>query len=377
VPAVCVAPGPAPGPGLRNPITNIGQIAAVQQQQSFWGINTVLTQKRDQLQNASNSSSSKPSSKVTGYAPSDLDATSDALAYSDQSKKTDPFGALVVKAPAAAAATETPVWGGWVQGLGSWEHDDPLTAADVTHFTSTYAGQAGFDRTQRNVISADDALVLGIVSSWINTHTSYLNSPTTLQLVGPGVGVYSAYVKGGFSTDLTVKVDFLRMTEDFGGFAPNSAINITNAGVSGNVQNKWTGTNNNFLEPTAGFSLTHTGFGSGATALGLQDAFTLRIQTGGRLGTTWDLGHGVTVDTSLKALIYDDVIAQGTSLGVSTIGVLPSPIAPTDQGLPRGELDPEICFNLPDNYSMTVSGQVRFGYTFVGGSAAVNLRKQW
>jgi hypothetical protein len=53
------------------------------------------------------------------------------------------------------------------------------------------------------------------------------------------------------------------------------------------------------------------------------------------------------------------------------------PLAPSDTGLVRGELDPELYFNLPDNYSLTLSGQARFGNALVGGSAGANLRKQW
>jgi hypothetical protein len=54
-----------------------------------------------------------------------------------------------------------------------------------------------------------------------------------------------------------------------------------------------------------------------------------------------------------------------------------SALTPTDQGLLRGELDPDICFNLADGYSVTFSGQVRFGQAMVEGSAALNIRKQW
>jgi hypothetical protein len=41
------------------------------------------------------------------------------------------------------------------------------------------------------------------------------------------------------------------------------------------------------------------------------------------------------------------------------------------------QLDPELCFNLPRDYSLTFSGQYRFGRDLSGGSAAINLRKQW
>ncbi len=200
-----------------------------------------------------------------------------------------------------------------------------------------------------------------------------------MNLSGPGVGVYTEYVKGGFSTDLTAKFDFLQLLQDFASTAPNLSINVLNAGLSGNAQYKITGflyKDTNFIEPTVGFSLTHTSFDNG-TALGLEDAYTVRLQGGARIGTTWDAGNGISIDSSLKALVYGDAIAQGTSITPATTSFAPSSLTPSDTGLFHLELDPELCFNLPHNYSLALSGQFRYGQAIVGGSAGINLRKQW
>lgn len=354
------------------PFHNLGQIAASQQQQSFWGIEQVLQQKRDRLQ--STPLAGQSGTAITGYANSTLDAN----ASNGAGQKANPLATGLFDE--ANAGAMNPTYGAWVQGLGDWEHDDPLSATDIGHLTSTYTAQGGFDRTKVGVLSGDDALVLGLVSSWTNAHTIYDGSPTTMNLSGPGVGVYTEYVRGGFSTDLTGKFDFLQLVQDFAGTAPNLSINVLNAGLSGNAQYKVTGflyKDANFIEPTVGFSLTHTSFENGA-ALGLEDAYTLRLQAGARIGTTWDVENGVTIDSSLKALVYGDAVAQGTSIIPATTTIFaPSSLAPSDTGLVHLELDPELCFNLPANYSVTVSGQFRYGQTVMGGSAGVNLRKQW
>ncbi len=355
VPAIC-------------PGRNAGHVAASQQQLSFWGVQMMLQQRRDQLQGTLGGRGN--SSIISGYASSDFDSDTHALGYDSQSKKTNP---LASSAHAAASAPANPAWGGWVQGMGDWERDNALSATDVGHFTSTYAAQGGVDRTWRGLAASDDALVVGIVSSWTGSHVSYDNTPTTMRLDGPGVGVYGEYVRGGFSADLTTKFDFLQMKLDFAGVAANTSIDITNAGLSGNLQYKVTWADNNFVEPTAGFSFTRTIFGSGAAALNLEDSNTLRLQAGARLGATWHV-NGVSVDASLKGLVYGDAIVTGTSI---TAGALGAASAPTDEGLVRGELDPELCFNLPDGYSVTLSGQFRFGRAMEGGSAGLNLRKQW
>jgi hypothetical protein len=359
------------------PGRDIGHIAAVQQQQSFWGINQMLQIKRDQLQ--ATPVNHATGSQISGYDSSRFDDPADSLSYASSPQKKNPLANLYNAAPAETPAN--PVWGTWLQGLGDWEHDRPLAITDFAHSTSTYTGQGGVDYTKQGILSADDALVLGLVSSWMNGHTGYHLSPVTLDLSGPGIGLYTEYVRGGFSTDVTVKVDFLQMREDFAGTAPNVLDGLVNQGVSGNAQYKFTGfmgSDKSFIEPTAGFSLTHTSFASPG-AHSLEDAYTVKLQAGARIGTTWDLGSGVSVDANLKALIYGDAIAQGTSVAGASDAVFTfnTPISPTDAGYVRGELDPELCFNLPDNYSLTLSGQLRYGQAIYGGSAGVNLRKQF
>jgi len=390
VPAIC------PNAAYNN---TIGQIAASLQQQSFWGINTVLQQKRDQLQRTSTSAGASPNNSAnTRSAFDDTNATlisrasssqsssdgeDSVLAYAATARNDNPLASnLVTKAPASPPAPPVSLtWGAWVQGLADVEHDNPLSATDVGHTNQTFTGQAGVDATRIGLSSANDALVVGLVSSWTQSHVDYVNSPTSMQMVGPGVGIYSEYVKGGLSADLTTKFDFLNMNQNLGGAGPNTSISVINAGLAGDVQYKVAGLggkDSDFVEPTGGFALTHTGFGAGAAGLGLQDAYTLRLQAGARAGTSWAAGNGVTIDGSLKALLYSNVIAEGTSVANATgSGIALPSISPSDQGLLRGEFDPQLAFNFPDNYSVTVAGQVRFGKDIVGGSASVNFRKQW
>jgi hypothetical protein len=105
----------------------------------------------------------------------------------------------------------------------------------------------------------------------------------------------------------------------------------------------------------------------------LTDAFTLRAQAGARWGTSWG-SNGITIESSLKTLAYSNVVAEGAALSTTTAGIA---IAPTDQDKIRGEIAPELSISLPDNYTITLSGHVRFGDELVGGAATLALRKQW
>jgi hypothetical protein len=265
-----------------------------------------------------------------------------------------------------------PSWAAWTQGLGDWEHRDAIGSTDPGRFIHTVSAQAGVDATWRGLAAADDALVFGFVGSYIDTHVSTDATTTKTRLDGSGVGIYGTYVKGGFSTDLTTKFDFLQVTSDFGSPPTAGAINLTNAGVSGNMQYKQDLTKTAFVEPTGGFSFTRAMFGSGAAADGLTDASTLRLQAGARWGTSWTI-NGISIEPSLKTLVYSNVIAEGSTAAAAAAAL----IAPTDAGKVRGEADPSVNWDFGNGYSASLSGLVRFGNGLQGCSANINFRKQW
>jgi len=339
---------------------SVRSVAVSQQQLSFSNIQTMLEGRRDQLQNA------HLTATPLGYA------NEEALGYAATGRSRNAFASIPFKAPASAIPAG-PSWASWAEGLGDWRRDSAVTAADSNHFAQTYGAQGGVDATWQSLSSANDALVVGLVASWMTSRVTYDGSPVSLQLKGPGVGLYGTYLRGNFSTDLAVKTDFLTMDEDFSGLSPNASISATNFGVTGNAQYKiMTGTAS-FVEPTGGFSFTRTDFGGGAAALDLKDASTLRLQAGLRFGTSTKIGD-TTAEPTLKVLAYDNVVAEGSSIAADTPGAA---IVPTDQGKVRGEVDPAVNFDFGHGYSSNISGQVVFGEALVGGGLTAQLRKQW
>jgi hypothetical protein len=351
----------------------IGQIAAAQQQLSFSTVAGVLRTRRDQLQGPLGGQANPPS-PLMGYSTFNLDDSFAALGYASRADRpvygadTNPLY-KAVPAPAVAAG---PTWATWVEGVGDWEKRSALNANDIGRTQDTYGVHAGLDATWKNTLLPGDFVVAGLVTNWTSSHISLSGSPATLRLEGPGVGLYSMYINGPWSADLVGKLDFLTLKEDFAGLAPNGSIGVTNAGISGNVQykNKFGAS---FLEPTAGFSFTRTMFGDNAALMGLQDGSTLRLQAGARFGTAFT-ANGISFEPTLALLAYSNVIADGTSVATVPVAV---PVTPTDQGLVRGEVDPELNLDFNNGYSAYVRGSVRFGSELVGGSAKVGLRKQF
>lgn len=352
----------------RSATPQIGQIAASQQQLSFSTVAGVLRLRRDELQGplGSQSNSTPP---LSGYSTFNLDESNGLLGYASGANK-NPLYKAPAPAPAVAAG---PSWATWVEGVGDWERRSALDANDIGRTQSTYGVHAGFDGTWKSTWLPGDYVVAGIVTNWTSTRIDLTGSPTTLRLEGPGVGLYSMYINGPFSADLVGKLDFLNLKEDFAGLAPNGSIDVTNAGLSGNVQYKNKIGSGGFVEPTMGFSFTRTMFGDNAALMGLQDGSTLRLQAGARFGVAFDV-NGISVEPTLALLTYSNVIADGTT--VATVPV-PVPITPTDQGLIRGEVDPELNLNFNNGYSAYVRGSLRFGSELFGGFAKVGLRKQF
>jgi outer membrane autotransporter protein len=355
----------------RTAVPQIGQIVGQQQQSSFGMIAGVLQARRDALGSAA------PVPAVRGFAPSELDGSPGALGYASTASR-NPLQAV----PAAPAVTSGPTWATWVDGGGDWERRNPLNAYDVARTQSTYTTHAGVDATWANTFLPSDYVVAGLVASYTSIHVDLtsLPAPAKLQLEGPGVGLYAMYLNGGFSADVTTKFDFLNLKEDFSaliaeGFTPTSTLNsidITGAGVAGNIQYKYKAAWG-FIEPTAGFMFSRAMFGGDAAAMDLKDGSTLRLQAGARFGAAFE-ANGVGIEPTLGLLAYSNVIADGTTL--ATLGSL-VPEPPTDKGLLRAEIDPELNFNLADGYSAYIRGSLRVGSEMVGGAAKLGLRKEF
>ena len=149
---------------------------------------------------------------------------------------------------------------------------------------------------------------------------------------GPTAGAYATYFSAGFSSDVTVKFDFLTLNETFNdllattahirspprigvppfiSFAGAGSVNLLNSTVVGNLNYRFDLYPNFWIEPTVGVQYTNSSYGSGAAQLGLADGNLVRVQGGARFGTSTLLGNGVLMTTTLTGLAYNDVVVQG------------------------------------------------------------------
>src|SRR5262245_27303877 len=264
--------------------------------------------------------------------------------------KTEP---LIYKAP-IAPVPYGPQWGVWAEGFGEYDRltGDGFTSGpgigiggglatpmnlSFTTKATTGGFVAGADRTFRNFGPGGGTLIAGVLTGYLrsNLSSSTTSSPTAANvgtgfgilsghLSGPSVGAYATYFLNGFSTDLTLKVDFLHLNETFANYLAfsdgNNAVgttfaagagstNLINYGIAWNIQQKFFWSNATWIEPTAGLRYYIADYDSDAAALGLADGHVLRLQAGARLGTQF-FWNNVLVTPVLTGLAYDDVIVS-------------------------------------------------------------------
>jgi hypothetical protein len=307
-----------------------------------------------------------------------------ALAYAPIEPNRNPLAGPYYNAyKVAPAGLGPPPWAAWAEGLGDWERRGALNANDFARNQSTYGTQGGFDYMWRQVIVPGDYFVAGLFGSFMSARSGFSTLPFRVRVEGPGVGAYAMWVNGGFSTDVTARGDFFNLVEDFAGVTPRLSLRVSAPRVSENIQYKfwldrfWLG-GPTFFEPTMGYMYTRALFDGSGAGFGLNDATTLRLQAGARVGSVFDL-NGTRVVPTLTALVYDNTIQRGTALSTNPtlpIGVV-LPLVPTDQGLVRGEVIPELNFYFGNGFSAFLRGGVRFGREMVGGTAKAGLMREW
>ena len=105
----------------------------------------------------------------------------------------------------------------------------PNLALNIESRTSTVGFVAGADLTSRGLFFANDGFIAGVTAGYTSSELKLNTSATSIDqpLVGTGVshlratvsgptaGAYATYFNGGFSTDVTVKFDFLTLNETF------------------------------------------------------------------------------------------------------------------------------------------------------------------
>ena len=324
-----------------------------------------------------------------------------AHAFGDYERRTD----------SAANALGVTIAGGVIQTPGGVVTTGPNTvvqpiAVDLTQKATTWGVIGGGDVTFRNLLAGNDGLIVGILAGYVSTDIS-LNAttrPTTpppagipaiatgtssgkIRVSGPSVGGYYTYFNGPFSTDTTLKADFLSINESFtellafnAGFGTGlitgaGSANVTNFVAASNYQYRFPISAALWVEPTVGYRYTNSRYDSGAAALGLQDGYDWRVQGGARLGIE-SFWNNIYVTTTITGLAYSDVKIVGGPITSGAGGSFAGTTIPSDQGKVRGEGIFLTNFDYGRGFSTFVQGEVRGGSGLFGAGGRIGARLQ-
>ena len=242
-------------------------------------------------------------------------------------------------------------------------------------------------------------MTAGYTSSLLKLNTSAASTLTPLvgtgvnstraTASGPTTGLYATYFNAGFSTDVTVKFDFLTVNETFNDllattqgagtilpFAGSGSADLLNSSVIGNLNYRFDLYPNLWIEPTVGALYTNSSYGSGAAQLGLANGNLVRVQGGARFGLSTLLGNGVLMTTVLTGLAYNDVVVEGGFIPASAFQGN-NLLIQADQGLMRGEGILAFNFNFGGGTSSFVQGDVYGGAHLIGAGGKAGVRYQW
>src|SRR5262245_20389833 len=276
-------------------------------------------------------------------------------------------------------------------------------ALNIDSRASTVGFVAGADFTSR--FSADAGFIGGLTAGYtwselkLNTTATSLDpnigtgvSRLRATVSGPTVGLYGTYFNAGFSSDVTVKFDFLTVDETFNDllatthstaqvpafilFAGAGSVGLLNSTVVGNLNYMFDLYPNFWIEPTVGVLYTNSSYGSGAAQLGLADGNLVRVQAGARFGTSILLSNGVLMTPTVTGLAYNDVLVQG---GFIPVGALQGNnlLVQGEQGVMRGQGIFALNCDFGDGRSSFVQGDVYGGAHLLGGGGRAGIRDQW
>jgi hypothetical protein len=259
-------------------------------------------------------------------------------------------------------------FGAWVQGYVDRDWRDSNFGFIDGRTTTTSGAIGGIDYTSFRVFSPNDALVVGLLAGTTELHSTSVVGVKT-KVDGPSVGAYGVYVNGGFSVDFNSKIDFLALDQT--SILPLSSdvrtyTTAANINYKIDVAGAW-------IEPTAGAIYTVTRWDHALNAL---DGHTVRVQGGVRFGQTFSY-HGVTIEPTLLALLYSDVVIEGGN--ISTVGFS---LAPSDEGRLFEQASLKLNFDFGNGLSSSIEGEVRHGDLNHGAedvavAGRVSLRYRW
>jgi outer membrane autotransporter protein len=305
----------------------------------------------------------------------------EAIPYAPKRNPTDAFAAFKAPPPVVGPTVRPAVW---AKAFGDFENRDGSGtftfggtnfSQDLSFRQRTGGVTTGADALIKGLSSADDALLVGALLGYLNSHVELKTAPVTQNYDGGSIGAYATYLRGNWFTDLLFKADILNLNIN----APSNftqSTGVVNYDLAGNIGYRFDLPSKYYIEPTAGFQYVRTVYDNQtaltATTIALNNGEATLARIGARAGTEY-ITNGIRIEPSLTGYVYSVLSATNSALFLNGGGIS----LPSDQGKVRGEIQASVnFFNLKNGVSGFIRSDTRFGEGLIGETLRAGIRYQ-
>ncbi|WP_188079589.1 hypothetical protein [Xanthobacter oligotrophicus] len=296
-----------------------------------------------------------------------------------------------IKTVNGAPSSVTPgVWGKVIGSWGSRDASDNYAAYgraygfDTGYNQNIYGFMAGADFGKEGVFGPNDAVVFGVLGGYVASDLSFSGSPSTADYTGGTVGVYATYINNNWFLDALFKADFLSMD-----YQAPTLVGAGYYGQSPDARNygfvvdtgyrfyKWGATG--FVDGLATLSYVNTNISNLAIGTGTLVDFgnndSLRGAIGARVGATAYDAATYRIEASLTGRLWYEFLGDN-AVTIYNPG-LPFNTVDSFNGL-FGEVGVGLNYFAKDSgWNGFTNADIKFGESYVAGSAKGGVRYQW
>ncbi|MFG1382370.1 hypothetical protein V5F55_12295 [Xanthobacter sp. V3C-4] len=296
-----------------------------------------------------------------------------------------------IKTVNGAPASVTPgVWGKVIGSWGSRDASDNYAAYgraygfDTGYNQNIYGFMAGADFGKEGVFNSNDAVVFGVLGGYVASDLNFSGSPSTANYTGGTVGVYATYLNNNWFLDALFKADFLSMD-----YQAPTLVGAGYFGQSPDAKNygfvvdtgyrfyKW-GTSG-FVDGLATLSYVNTNISNLSIVPGTLVDFgnndSLRGAIGARVGATAYDAATYRIEASLTGRLWYEFLGDN-AVTIYNPGV-PFTTVDSFNGL-FGEVGLGLNYFAKDSgWNGFTNADIKFGESYVAGSAKGGVRYQW
>ena len=217
----------------------------------------------------------------------------------------------------------------WARGSGGWlDRDDSASTTaygrdyrfNLDGELDTIDFQMGIDFGKRDLLSAGDVLVFGMLGGFVHADLDYDQLARQFDFSGGQVGAYATYLKGGFFVDTLLNVHLYELDTATLGFP--SSLDANTVGLRTDTGYRFGSFSGGmFIEPLATIEVTWAdidGFSLGGNTVSFDNDANVRGRLGLRAGTTTEAWDSTLMEPFVTGSLWGNLTDDNQATLVST-----------------------------------------------------------